>query len=219
MLIGNHVEEILQRDSFESIVDYLKLDLPELVLSETDDVCLRALNMDIKQQLNLYEVEYQLLNEEMIDMRQSKEKYDKQEQLLQDTRKQLATIQNEFKRTKNTVNNLQYSLHEANRRNCQYEKQIQMLLHENKQLKQQNKQNNTTRDVITAYSDNTSVHSNDSKDTDLDTEEISMTNQKNISPSSPTVEGEMMFRGMSLDSALSMMGSDDSMDVSATNEP
>merc|ERR1719378_1624850 len=103
VLIGNHANEILEKNSFESIVDYMKLELPNKVVTETDDVCTRALNMDIRQQLNLYEVEYQLLNEEMLDVRQYKEKYEKQEVVLEEVKKQMSELKNELAESQQTV--------------------------------------------------------------------------------------------------------------------
>lgn len=179
------MEEILERDSFESIVNYLKSDLPEKVVSETDDICSRALNMDIKQQLNLYEVEYQLLNEEMIGIRQNKEKYDKQERALKDTQTQLANVKNELELTKNTVKSLQNSLDESNRRNCEYEKIIKMLQLENENLQSINK----NIDVVSDQSKHTVSNENDSNSC------------INLVSSLSKVGTERMQRGMSTDSS------------------
>lgn len=134
MLIGNHAHEILECESFETIVDYMKLELPNKVVTETDDVSVRALNMDVKQQLNLYEVEYQLLNEEMIDLRQNKEKYEKQEVAMETVKQKMIEMKKELLETKKMVKTLSSSLEEANKKNQVYESKIEALIKENRAL-------------------------------------------------------------------------------------
>ena len=123
MLVGQHSAEILEQDSFENIVEYLKDDLPEKVKIEAEDIITRALDMDIKHQLNLFEVEYQLLHEEMIDIRHNKEKYEKQEM----------TNQNLVKE----VENLKGRLQEANERIRGLESALLKVQLENEMLKSQ----------------------------------------------------------------------------------
>jgi len=177
VLIGNHANEILEKTSFESIVDYMKLELPNKVVTETDDVSMRALNMDIRQQLNLYEVEYQLLNEEMLDIRQSKEKLEKQEAVLEEVKKQMSDLKNELAESQQTVQILRGSLDEANQRNLEYEQKIEALIKENKMLK------------ASASSSQT-----DGQNTDKNW---------NLVPSPPTIERDMNGRrAFSLDSSV-----------------
>ena len=57
----------------------MKEGLPEVVKTKGEEYITKALDMDITYQLNLLEVEYQLLHEEMIDIRQNHERYDKLE--------------------------------------------------------------------------------------------------------------------------------------------
>ena len=117
LLVGNHAEEILKCDSFESIVEYMKTTIPEKVADETDDICTRALDMDIKQQLNLYEVEYQLLHEEMIDIRQSRERLEKQELAQKELVNKVKELESELTKANETIANLRTELMEANRHN------------------------------------------------------------------------------------------------------
>ena len=135
MLIGNHANEILECPTFESIVDYMKLELPNKVIRQTDAIATRALNMDIEQQLNLYEVEYQLLNEEMTEIRQTKEKFEKQEIVFKKVNKQMEDIKTELVETQLTVESLRNSLNEATLRNQEYERKIELLVKENNALK------------------------------------------------------------------------------------
>ncbi len=57
----------------------MKTGLPEKVKESGEDFISQALDMDITHQLNLFEVEYQLLHEEMIDIKQNRERYEKLE--------------------------------------------------------------------------------------------------------------------------------------------
>ena len=79
VLFESNSSDILGCDGFESIIEFMKDGLPETVKTKGQEYITRALDMDIKHQLNLYEVEYQLLHEEMIDTKQNHERYDKLE--------------------------------------------------------------------------------------------------------------------------------------------
>lgn len=79
VLFASNSAEILECDGFETIIEYLRDGLPETVKTKGQEYITKALDMDIKYQLNLFEVEYQLLHEEMIDIRQNHERYEKLE--------------------------------------------------------------------------------------------------------------------------------------------
>lgn len=129
-LIGKHIDEILQCDSFENIVDYMKLSLPEKVGNKTDEICTTALDMDIKQKLNLYEAEYQLLNEEMIDIRQNKEKYEKQELKQKAVEEEVTQLKSDLSSATNTIALLKQELELANQEKLTYQNQIRALCSE-----------------------------------------------------------------------------------------
>ncbi|KAH9489643.1 TBC1 domain member 1 [Bulinus truncatus] len=65
MLIGSHRALILQCDSFESVVDFLKTTLPEMVQVQMERIINQAFELDITKELQAYEVEYHVLSEEM----------------------------------------------------------------------------------------------------------------------------------------------------------
>ncbi|XP_036436956.1 TBC1 domain family member 4 isoform X5 [Colossoma macropomum] len=66
-LLSSHEGEILECDSFESIVDYLKTTIPTLTQNQMEETITKALEMDISKQLHAYEVEYHVLQDEMMD--------------------------------------------------------------------------------------------------------------------------------------------------------
>nr|KAG5707808.1 hypothetical protein BaRGS_015968 [Batillaria attramentaria] len=66
MLLGSHRELILQCDSFESVVDFLKTTLPEMAQVQMERVINQAFDLDISKQLQAYEVEYHVFSEEMV---------------------------------------------------------------------------------------------------------------------------------------------------------
>ena len=113
----------------------MKLEIPNKVVTQTDDISTRALNMNIRQQLNLYEAEYQLLNEEMTEIRQSKEKLEKQELAFKEVHKQMVDMKTELVQTQLTVESLRDSLNETTLRNEEYERKIKALVKENNALK------------------------------------------------------------------------------------
>uniref|UniRef100_UPI0037E90F43 TBC1 domain family member 4 isoform X2 n=1 Tax=Semicossyphus pulcher TaxID=241346 RepID=UPI0037E90F43 len=67
-LLSSHEKEIVECDSFESIVDYLKTTLPTLTPTQMDQVVTKVVEMDISKQLHAYEVEYHVLQDEMLEV-------------------------------------------------------------------------------------------------------------------------------------------------------
>uniref|UniRef100_A0A3Q4BVR6 Rab-GAP TBC domain-containing protein n=1 Tax=Mola mola TaxID=94237 RepID=A0A3Q4BVR6_MOLML len=66
-LLSSHEGEIMECDSFESIVDYLKTTLPALSQTQMEQTIAKVMEMDISKQLHTYEVEYHVLQDEMLD--------------------------------------------------------------------------------------------------------------------------------------------------------
>ncbi|XP_055360776.1 TBC1 domain family member 4 isoform X2 [Betta splendens] len=67
-LLSSHESEIVECDSFESIVDYLKITLPSLAQAQMEQTVAKVMEMDISKQLHAYEVEYHVLQDEMLDV-------------------------------------------------------------------------------------------------------------------------------------------------------
>ncbi|XP_048879973.1 TBC1 domain family member 4 isoform X2 [Brienomyrus brachyistius] len=66
-LLSSHEGEIMECDSFEAIVDYLKSTIPNLTQDQMEQTMKQVLEMDISKQLHAYEVEYHVLQDEMLD--------------------------------------------------------------------------------------------------------------------------------------------------------
>ncbi|XP_068602053.1 TBC1 domain family member 4 [Brachionichthys hirsutus] len=66
-LLSCHEGQIVECDSFESIVDYLKITLPALTQAQMEQTITKVADMDISKQLHAYEVEYHVLQDEMQD--------------------------------------------------------------------------------------------------------------------------------------------------------
>ncbi|XP_046700602.1 TBC1 domain family member 4 isoform X2 [Silurus meridionalis] len=90
-LLSSHEEEILECDSFETIVDYLKTTIPSLTQNQMEETITKkwlkctlvrqALEMDISKQLHAYEVEYHVLQDEMVDAAPLSEESDRLDKL------------------------------------------------------------------------------------------------------------------------------------------
>ncbi|XP_061647614.1 TBC1 domain family member 4 isoform X4 [Phyllopteryx taeniolatus] len=63
-LLSSHQGAIVECDSFESIVDYLKSTLPSLTQAQMEQSIAKVTEMDISKQLHAYEVEYHVLRDE-----------------------------------------------------------------------------------------------------------------------------------------------------------
>ncbi|XP_077946914.1 TBC1 domain family member 4 isoform X3 [Gasterosteus aculeatus] len=66
-LLSSREGEIVECDSFESIVDYLKTTLPALSQTQMEETIAKVTEMDISKQLHAYEVEYHVLQDEMLE--------------------------------------------------------------------------------------------------------------------------------------------------------
>ncbi|XP_027241477.1 TBC1 domain family member 1 isoform X3 [Cricetulus griseus] len=66
-LLGSHKPLILQQENLETIVDFIKNTLPNLGLVQMEKTINQVFEMDITKQLQAYEVEYHVLQEELID--------------------------------------------------------------------------------------------------------------------------------------------------------
>ncbi|XP_029020193.1 TBC1 domain family member 1 isoform X2 [Betta splendens] len=66
-LMGSHKPLILQHDSLESIVDFIKTTLPNLGLVQMEKTINQVCEMDVSKQLQAYEVEYHVLQDELLD--------------------------------------------------------------------------------------------------------------------------------------------------------
>ncbi|XP_073470364.1 TBC1 domain family member 4 isoform X1 [Aquarana catesbeiana] len=66
-LLGNNKEQIMACDNFESIVDFLKINIPDMTKDTMEKVITQVFEMDISKQLHAYEVEYHVINDEMLE--------------------------------------------------------------------------------------------------------------------------------------------------------
>lgn len=66
ILLDMNCQQILECESFESIMEFLKEDLPAMELSQMELVFERLFSLDIKHKLDAYEVEYRVIQEELI---------------------------------------------------------------------------------------------------------------------------------------------------------
>ncbi|KAM9792732.1 TBC1 domain family member 1 [Neosynchiropus ocellatus] len=66
-LLGSHKPLILQHDSLESIVEFIKTTLPNLGLVQMEKTINQVCQMDVSKQLQAYEVEYHVLQDELLD--------------------------------------------------------------------------------------------------------------------------------------------------------
>lgn len=64
-LLDVHKDELLKRDNFEEIMDYIKNVIPQVDAVTLDRVMKDVFTMDIRKQLSEYHVEYNVLQEEI----------------------------------------------------------------------------------------------------------------------------------------------------------
>lgn len=89
-LLEIHQDELMKRDNFEDIMNYMKTTVPDIDARTMDKVMKDVFTMDIKKQLIEYQVEYNVLQEEistsqhyMESLNREKENYSQLESKLQ----------------------------------------------------------------------------------------------------------------------------------------
>lgn len=89
-LLEIHQDELMMRDNFEDIMNYMKTVIPNIDATTMDKITKDVFAMDIKKQLAEYQVEYNVLQEEistsqhyMESLNREKENYSHLESKLQ----------------------------------------------------------------------------------------------------------------------------------------
>uniref|UniRef100_A0A8C6SH10 TBC1 domain family member 4 n=1 Tax=Neogobius melanostomus TaxID=47308 RepID=A0A8C6SH10_9GOBI len=112
-LLSNHESEIVQCDNFESIVDYLKTTLPSLNQTQMEQTIAKVMEMDISKQLHAYEVEYHVLQDEMVDagpLPDDSERLDKLEKTNTQLKKQNMDLLEKLQAARQKIQSLETSV-------------------------------------------------------------------------------------------------------------
>ncbi|KAK0181177.1 hypothetical protein PV327_003483 [Microctonus hyperodae] len=135
-LLEEHQEQLLLCESFEEIMEYLKIKVPAVDKIILDRVMKRVFypDMEIAKQLNEYRVEYQMLQEEMLSVKLLSEKIDNLEMLNNQLTQQNAHLTSQldiavssFQRFENTRGNHQASIHKMESQNRSLEVTVMTL--------------------------------------------------------------------------------------------
>ncbi|KFP90849.1 TBC1 domain family member 1, partial [Apaloderma vittatum] len=107
-LLGSHKPLILQHENLETIVDFIKSTLPNLGLVQMEKTISQVFEMDIAKQLQAYEVEYHVLQDELIDSSlNDNQRLDKLEKANSSLRKQNFDLLEELQMANGKIQNLE----------------------------------------------------------------------------------------------------------------
>nr|XP_028599020.1 TBC1 domain family member 1 isoform X4 [Podarcis muralis] len=107
-LLGSHKPLILQHENLETIVDFVKCILPNLGLVQMEKTINQVFEMDIARQLQAYEVEYHVLQDELIDSSlNDNQRMDKLEKANTNLRKQNFDLLEELQMANGKIQNLE----------------------------------------------------------------------------------------------------------------
>uniref|UniRef100_A0A8C3HJ13 TBC1 domain family member 4 n=1 Tax=Chrysemys picta bellii TaxID=8478 RepID=A0A8C3HJ13_CHRPI len=107
-LLGSHKPLILQHENLETIVDFIKNTLPNLGLVQMEKTINQVFEMDIAKQLQAYEVEYHVLQDELIDSSlNDNQRMDKLEKANTSLRKQNFDLLEELQVANGKIQNLE----------------------------------------------------------------------------------------------------------------
>lgn len=108
-LLEDHQDQLLCCDSFEEIMEYLKIRVPAVDKSVLDRVMKRVFypDMEIGKQLNEYRVEYQVLQEEMLSVKPQIENIEKLEMLNKQLTQQNVNLSNQLEIALNNLHRIE----------------------------------------------------------------------------------------------------------------
>ncbi|XP_019381696.1 PREDICTED: TBC1 domain family member 1 isoform X5 [Gavialis gangeticus] len=107
-LLGSHKPLTLQHENLETIVDFIKTTLPKLGLVQMEKTISQVFEMDIAKQLQAYEVEYHVLQDELIDSSlNDNQRMDKLEKANSNLRKQNFDLLEELQVANGKIQNLE----------------------------------------------------------------------------------------------------------------
>ncbi|XP_053563900.1 LOW QUALITY PROTEIN: TBC1 domain family member 4 [Bombina bombina] len=109
-LLSNNEASIMACDSFESIVDFLKTTIPDMTLHTMETMITQVFEMDISKQLHAYEVEYHVINDEMLEASSScddSEAFQKLEKANSQLKKQNMELLENLQEAHNKIHNLE----------------------------------------------------------------------------------------------------------------
>ncbi|XP_028405659.1 TBC1 domain family member 1-like [Dendronephthya gigantea] len=100
-LVSRFQDQILACESLETIVEFLKIDLPQLAVDQQESIIKDALAMDIGDKILRFEVEYQVFQEEEINPELLKPYIEKAEKLAEENanlKRRVSGLKKEIKR-------------------------------------------------------------------------------------------------------------------------
>uniref|UniRef100_A0A452GU64 TBC1 domain family member 1 n=1 Tax=Gopherus agassizii TaxID=38772 RepID=A0A452GU64_9SAUR len=136
-LLGSHKPLILQHENLETIVDFIKNTLPNLGLVQMEKTINQVFEMDIAKQLQAYEVEYHVLQDELIDSSlNDNQRMDKLEKANISLRKQNFDLLEELQVANGKIQNLEATVEFLLNNECKLKQSIVTLELERKALLQ-----------------------------------------------------------------------------------
>ncbi|XP_041640870.1 TBC1 domain family member 1 isoform X2 [Cheilinus undulatus] len=136
-LLGSHKPLILQHENLESIVDFIKTTLPNLGLVQMEKTINQVCEMDVSKQLQAYEVEYHVLQDELLDTPPTLNQHQRAAQLErtnQSLRQQNLDLLEELQVSHARVCNLESRVEALAESESQLKQQVSALQEEKKQL-------------------------------------------------------------------------------------
>ncbi|XP_043970635.1 TBC1 domain family member 1 isoform X2 [Gambusia affinis] len=136
-LLGSHKPLLLQHDNLESIVDFIKTTLPNLGLVQMEKTINQVCEMDVSKQLQAYEVEYHVLQDELLDTPPTLNQQQRAAQLErtnQSLRQQNLDLLEELQVSHARVCNLESRVEALSQSEGQLKQQVSALEEEKKQL-------------------------------------------------------------------------------------
>ncbi|XP_074848694.1 TBC1 domain family member 1 isoform X2 [Carettochelys insculpta] len=136
-LLGSHKPLILQHENLETIVDFIKNTLPNLGLVQMEKTINQVFEMDIAKQLQAYEVEYHVLQDELIDSSlNDNQRMDKLEKANTSLRKQNFELLEELQVANGKIQNLEATVEILLNNECKLKQSVLTLELERKALLQ-----------------------------------------------------------------------------------
>ncbi|KAJ8028222.1 TBC1 domain family member 1 [Holothuria leucospilota] len=130
-ILGCHSDRLLRCENFEELIEYIKDDLPKMTYVELEKVILQSFNQDISKELQAFEVEYHVIQEEMLHspilLRSGSSEQEQLESANQNLRRHNEELLEQLQTARNTINNQEKTIHELQDREVRQKKELEKL--------------------------------------------------------------------------------------------
>ncbi|XP_071847402.1 TBC1 domain family member 4-like isoform X2 [Apostichopus japonicus] len=133
-ILGNHSKRLLDCENFEELIEYIKDKLPNMTYIELENIISQSYNLDISKELQAFEVEYHVIQEEMLHspvlMRSGSTEQEQLESANRNLRRHNEELLEQLQTARNTINSQERTIHNLQEKEVQQKRELEKLYSE-----------------------------------------------------------------------------------------